>query len=155
MTRMAINAKLNGRLTNHSVRKTMITQLMHSGIADSNVIQLSGHKSVQSLQKYHVASYDQQKEMSGSKSKKQLAINMPGQAASAAAGGPLALPATPHVQPEHAIEYIQGTASQSTSVELCQRHGEPMSISMSRANQYLSGMVAGAVFNGPVNIVLK
>ena len=157
--RMAINAKLNGRFTNHSVRKTMITELMHSGIADSNVIQLSGHKSVQSLQRYHVASYDQQKEMStilsGSKSKKQLAIDMPGQVASAAAGGPLALPATPHVQPERAIEHIQGTASQSTSVELCQRHGEPMSISMSRAHQSLSGMFAGAVFNGPVNIVLK
>ena len=93
--------------------------------------------------------------LSDSKSKKQLAIGMPGQVASAAAGGPLALPATPHVQPERAIEHIQGTASQSTSVELCQRHGEAMSISMSRAHQSLSGMFAGAVFNGPVNIVLK
>ena len=72
MKRMAINAKLNDRFTNHSARETIITQLMHSSIADSNAIQLSGHKSVQSLQKYHVASYDQQKEMStmlsGSKS---------------------------------------------------------------------------------------
>ena len=56
---------------------------------------------------------------------------------------------------ERAIEYIQGTVSQSTSVELCQRLGEPVSISMSQVHQSLSGMFAGAVFNGPINIVLK
>lgn len=50
--------------TNHSVRKTCIKTLLDSGVSHSNVAQLSGHKSLKSLDSYAVASSEQQRQMS-------------------------------------------------------------------------------------------
>jgi len=44
------------KFTNHSVRKTCIKTLLDSGVSHSNVAQLSGHKSLKSLDSYAVAS---------------------------------------------------------------------------------------------------
>ena len=43
MKHMALEAGLPGRKTNHSVRKTTCTQLLHAGISPNEIIQLSGH----------------------------------------------------------------------------------------------------------------
>jgi hypothetical protein len=64
MARMATNAGLSGHYTNHSVRKTMCTQLLHAGVPPTTIIQLSGHKNVMSLNNYATASKDQQRCMS-------------------------------------------------------------------------------------------
>ena len=54
----------SGKFTNHSVRKTCIKTLLDSGVSHNNVAQLSGHKSLKSLDSYAVASHQQQRQMS-------------------------------------------------------------------------------------------
>ncbi|CAC5401450.1 unnamed protein product [Mytilus coruscus] len=60
---------IHGRKTNHSVRKTAITALVHEDIPDTRIMQLSGNKKVQSIYSYSSASIEQQKEMSNILSK--------------------------------------------------------------------------------------
>jgi len=54
----------SGKFTNHSMRKTCIKTLVDSGVSHNNVAQLSGHKSLKSLDSYAVASHQQQRQMS-------------------------------------------------------------------------------------------
>ena len=53
-----------GKISNHSARKTTITNLLDNNINPLYVQQLSGHKRMESLNTYHVPSFKQQKEMS-------------------------------------------------------------------------------------------
>ena len=55
---------ITGRKTNHSARKTMVETLCRANIPDSTVMQLSGHKSVQSLNQYKKPPLEQQKSLS-------------------------------------------------------------------------------------------
>ena len=64
MKRMSSAAGLQGNLTNHSARKASITRLLHAGVPPNTVAQLSGHKNTNSLNRYAIASDDQQKQMS-------------------------------------------------------------------------------------------
>ena len=57
------------RKTNHSVRKTTVTALVDDNMPDTRIMQLSGHKNVQSNNSYSTASINQQKEMSNILSK--------------------------------------------------------------------------------------
>ncbi|CAC5415272.1 unnamed protein product [Mytilus coruscus] len=50
---------IQGRNTNHSVKKTAITALVHEDIPDTRIMQLSGHKNVQSINSYSSASIEQ------------------------------------------------------------------------------------------------
>ena len=52
------------KVSNHSARKTAITNLMDNNVNPLHVGQLSGHKNMDSLRSYHTASFKQQKEMS-------------------------------------------------------------------------------------------
>ena len=52
------------KVSNHSARKTSITNLLDSNKNSLHVIQLSGHKNTESLNQYHVASNDTQRLMS-------------------------------------------------------------------------------------------
>ena len=61
---MCSKAGIAGKKTNHSMRKTAITNLLHAGIPPTQVQQLSGHANVQSINNYAVASLEQQNEMS-------------------------------------------------------------------------------------------
>ena len=56
-------ANIIGKFTNHSVRKTMCTNLMQAGVPPTMIMQLSGHKNVQSINNYAKASKDQQQAM--------------------------------------------------------------------------------------------
>lgn len=51
------------RLTNHSARKTMCTDLINAGFAPTCIQQLSGHKSVGSISNYAVANLEMQRKM--------------------------------------------------------------------------------------------
>lgn len=155
MKTMASNASLNGKFTNHSVRKTMISQLLHSGVNPTTVVQLSGHKSLQSLQNYHTASYGQQKQMAQILSSN---ANMPNIMASRAAlthakvtpatsPGPAGA-SSPVVDPRRAI--VPQHLGQQT-----QAGGHDVNLSLSRTENSLSGLFAGATFNGTVNIMFK
>ena len=52
------------RLTNHSARKRMIQKLNDSDIPPTHIMQLSGHKNVQSINNYSHITQQQQKNMS-------------------------------------------------------------------------------------------
>ncbi len=64
MKKMAEKGGLQGRKTSHSARKTTCTDLLHSGVAPTTIQQLSGHKSLQSVNNYATASLEQQENMS-------------------------------------------------------------------------------------------
>ncbi|KAJ8310273.1 hypothetical protein KUTeg_012138 [Tegillarca granosa] len=64
MTTMAAQASFVDKKTNTSARKATCTRLLHSGIAPNTIAQLSGHRNVQSVNNYAVASVDMQKNKS-------------------------------------------------------------------------------------------
>lgn len=61
---MCDKAGVEGQKTNHSARKTTVTSLVHAGVPPTQVMQISGHKNVQSINNYSSASIKQQKQMS-------------------------------------------------------------------------------------------
>ena len=64
MKNMAKQADLPGRKTNHSARKSTCTKLLHAGLHPTTIQQLTGHRNVQSINNYAVASNEMQKKMS-------------------------------------------------------------------------------------------
>ena len=52
------------KVSNHSVRKTSLCRLLQNGVHPIHAAQLSGHKNINSLMSYNVASSDQQEHMS-------------------------------------------------------------------------------------------
>ena len=64
MKELADRSRIQGRKTNHSAQKTMIQTLCTANVPDSTIMQLSGHKSVSSLNHYKKPSLDQQRSMS-------------------------------------------------------------------------------------------
>ena len=64
MKSMAVKAKLAGKHTNHSARRTMITNLCHENINPLDISQLSGHKNLKSIDTNSEASEEQQRRMS-------------------------------------------------------------------------------------------
>ena len=60
---IATEGNLKGKFTNHSVRKTGITNLLHAGVPPTLITQVSGHKNVESIKNYAYASAKQQKAM--------------------------------------------------------------------------------------------
>ena len=60
----AKNAGLQGRVTNHSVRKICISRLLDADVPNNFVAQLSAHRSLKSLDDYKSASYEHQRRMS-------------------------------------------------------------------------------------------
>ena len=53
-----------GKISNHSARKTSITNMLNCDVNPLHVQQMSGHKNLESLHAYNVASMKQQKHMS-------------------------------------------------------------------------------------------
>lgn len=68
-------AGIGRSLTNHVVRKTSITCLVQAGVPHNIVAQHSGHKSVESIKHYAVASLQQQKVMSAILAHKAVSIS--------------------------------------------------------------------------------
>ena len=52
MKKMAEKAELPGRKTNHSGRKTTVKRLKEANFENTDIIQVTGHKNVQSLNSY-------------------------------------------------------------------------------------------------------
>ena len=61
---MSTAGGLPERRTNHSARKTAIKTLLHANVPPTEVMQLSGHRNVQSLNSYSEVSTRQQQQMS-------------------------------------------------------------------------------------------
>ena len=64
MKTMASKAGLRGRLTNHSGRKTMMQELVNNNVPPNQIIQLSGHSNLKSVNNYSKLSGKQQQDMS-------------------------------------------------------------------------------------------
>ena len=62
--KMAIMANINGKKTNHVARKTAIQTLLHADVPPTEVMQLSGHKKIQSLNAYSEVSENQHQSLS-------------------------------------------------------------------------------------------
>lgn len=58
------NAGVKGRKVNHSARKTTVTSLLHSNVEPTQIMQITGHKNIHSVNNYSSASIKQQMEMS-------------------------------------------------------------------------------------------
>ena len=63
MKTMAAAGAIPGRKTNHSGRKTTVKRLRRASIDPVDIIQLTGHKNIQSLNHYSGAPLEKQKEM--------------------------------------------------------------------------------------------
>jgi integrase len=63
------------KITNHSVQKTSISRLLDADIPENYVAQLSGHKSIESLQSYKSAGQQHQRKMSLTLSRGQIQTN--------------------------------------------------------------------------------
>lgn len=63
MKSMASKAGIVGNFTNHSVRKTLCTNLLQAGVSPTLIQQVSGHKNVASISQYAAASKAQVKKM--------------------------------------------------------------------------------------------
>ena len=64
MKTMSEKAGLGPNLKNHSGRKTMIQTLANNDIQATDIMQLSGHKNLQSVTNYSAVSEKQQAKMS-------------------------------------------------------------------------------------------
>ena len=64
MKNMAEKAGLTTKFTNHSERKTMMQTLVNQNFPPTDIIQLSGHKNLQSVTHYSTVNESQQMEMS-------------------------------------------------------------------------------------------
>ena len=69
MKELAEKGGLQGKKTNHSARKTMVQTLCSANVPDSTIMQLSGHKSVSSLNHYKAPTLEQQRSLSNLLSK--------------------------------------------------------------------------------------
>lgn len=65
------------RLTNHSARKHLVQKLRDCGVAPTDIMQVSGHKNIQSILTYSAMSENQQKECSNILSNSHTNINKP------------------------------------------------------------------------------
>ena len=63
------------KISNHSVRKTSISRLLDAGVPENFVMQLSGHKNLQSLSSYKSASITHQRHMSDTLSRGSMSNN--------------------------------------------------------------------------------
>ncbi|XP_070560203.1 uncharacterized protein KIAA1958-like [Ptychodera flava] len=102
LSTMCNKAGIAGKKTNHSIRRSTIRRLHDSGIPPTKLMQLSGHRNVQSINHYAVNSMDDQHRMSEILSRSQGSRVMP----SASAGAP------PPPHHHHQAEYMH----QSTGV---------------------------------------
>jgi site-specific recombinase XerD len=64
MKTMAEKAGLGPNISNHSGRKTMMQTLTNNDIPPTDIVQLSGHKNLQSVTNYSTVTQNQQKRMS-------------------------------------------------------------------------------------------
>ena len=120
---MAAKAGLeNQRLTNHSARKRMIQTLNDNDIPPSHIMQISGHRNVQSINNYSHVSQEQQKTMSRILSSSSTSSSSPSSSLSTS---------------QEVMRKGQLSLTTATYSSGLQKHGEPC-----------SGLFAGAVIHG-------
>ena len=143
MSRIARRAGLVGKYTNHSIRRSMCTQLFKKGMDSELIRQLSGHKTVQGLAPYTMASVDQQISMCAilqhDKSKKSV--------------DPLNMMAIPGNVSDDEVERAAINAPEPRNcLTTSQSQSSANNFSMQSGARNLMGLMSGTVFNAPVSI---
>ena len=158
MRRMSAKAGLVGRFTNHSVRRSMCTQLVQAGVDSVLVTQLSGHKSVNNISGYATASLEQQQDMAKFLRREHdrcnhLALRNPVPCAGISSPRvlpplcPLALGPLPAPGSLGAVP-----SGSAVARGVPQQNAQSMAMSLTNGMQ---GMFSGAVFHGQVNITIN
>ena len=62
--RKLLESNSSGKISNHSARKTTVTNLLNNDINPLHVQQITGHKKLESLNSYNTASISQQRRIS-------------------------------------------------------------------------------------------
>ena len=154
MSRAAKSAGLtDGKFSNHSVRRTMCTQLCQKGVPDFMVAQLSGHKRPENLAVYAVASTEQQHEMNDILQDPSSKINrLPNSSGSFGAIGN-----APHSRAVATATTAKSPASSPKHVEAAPATAGTLPISSNTAvsnildqSTGLRGLLSNATLNGPV-----
>ena len=143
MSHMAKKAGLVGKKTNHSVRRTMCSRLLHAGVPPTIIQQLSGHKNVQSINNYATASREQQHAMCNILQGNSASVQSP--------LSPLSIPVS-----EGTVDWVRSclipaghsrTAAVSEGLNLT-------ALSQVSSSGPMFGLFAGAVFQGNVTFQL-
>ena len=145
MSRLAKRAGLPecNKYTNHSVRRTMCTQLYQHGVPPVMIAQLTGHKNINSLSHYTVASEKQQRDMCD-------ILQNPLQAASAPLPGPV--PSTSSVAPAPAaLQSCESASVPQIDAALPGSLPNQLSTNVTKASGLL-GFLNHAILNGPITI---
>lgn len=154
MSRSAKRAGIDSskKITNHSVRRTMCSQLYQANIPPVIIAQISGHKNVSSLVHYTEASEEQQRNMS------HLLVNSGRQSNIPNSGrqSNIAIENPPRVG------HVAASADHQTSL-MFSENGEAGVTNFSRENNNnvlnqargLMGFMSNATFHGTVNINLN
>ena len=152
LMKMATNAGLVGHFTNHSVRKTMCTQLLHAGVPPTTIAQLSGHKNVQSINQYAVASKEQQQSM--------CQILQGQKPSSPALDITVKRPALVPLTSDNSLQAV--LPSKQPRYGYASNSNDPVNpgiaasnVNSSQTHSMISGLFAEAVFHGPVNITFS
>jgi len=138
MKTMAEKAGLNAEnLTNHSARKRMIRKLNDHEVPRTHIMQISGHKNVQSLNNYSLLSEKQQRDISNIMS------------ASTSASGSLAIQESKEVSlstgnqqsPQQALSLFQGANIQggtfNISINSVSQHSPNLSLLSVKRRHYM------------------
>ena len=137
MKMLAQKTGLTGKKTNHSIRKTMCTSLIQTGIPPLLVQQLSGHKNMQSLNNYSSASKEQQKQMCS------ILQNRKPLPSAAVGSSALALPSS-----EGNAADVRKAVQQSSQVAATQASTCPSQISGVMSSASTAGPFSNAVIHG-------
>ncbi|XP_053393690.1 uncharacterized protein LOC128555440 [Mercenaria mercenaria] len=109
------------RLTNHSTRKHLVQKLRDSGIAPTDIMQISGHKNIQSVMNYSAMSEEKHKQCSRILSTVRPSSDRPSSSASSSSVSDGVFPAIaqPCQSASHSLPFVQSvpvsSASSSTS----------------------------------------
>ena len=143
MSRIARRAGLVGKYSNHSIRRSMCTQLFKKGVDSELIRQLSGHKTVQGLAPYTTASVDQQKSMCAILQRDKIKKSV----------DPLNMRAIPGNVSDDEVERAAINAPEPRNcLTTSQSQSSANNFSMQSGARNLMGLMSGTVFNAPVSI---
>lgn len=154
------SAGFNAKHTNHSARKTFISNLLDHGVPPTEVAQISGHKNLHSLNHYHSLSLERQQQLS-EVIHKPMKAQTPGPPQEDFPEDDVAdqelINASQEI--EKALKSIENfeevnRPAQVVDLPVSQSPGGSLSVSNFLRTQQM-GLFSGCTFNHPVNIVFK
>ena len=146
------NIQIDKRLINTSVRKHLCQKLFEHEISDSKAVHFTGHKNVESLNRYRVINNKQQHAMSTLLSDTAVAIAKP--CCSTTTHTPTLPPTTqaakcvPHVPADVSVSNVPAAGSSGVNTAVANLHKSSKS---SAESVFANSVIHGGVFNITIN----